>query len=381
MKKRLDYIDGIKGLCGVWVCIFHYILAFFPAGYVGWECGVPEAERFSRYFENFPVSILKNASFPLYVFFGLVAFIPALVFFQNHDDGAVRRSALKRYFRLMPPVLACVLAAYAVFACGGMFNAELAADVSCNWNKAFYATELSLPGAIENGLFSAFFFGAGEYCSVLWCINVIFLGSYLSYAVILLFGRMRRRGILYAVLFGLSVLIPNYAAFVAGIAAADLVVSRKNSRPAKGLPELLTLVGCVFGFFPAVLLPNQTVAYLFLGIGAFFALWGCSESEILRKLFSFKPAVFFGRISFALILVHFTVLMSLSAWLFHVLVQNGYGFWPAIVISWGVSAPVIVVLSLLFEKTVERFAERLANRVCAFHTAPENEPAARELPH
>ena len=366
MGRRIEYIDGLKGLCGIWVCLYHYIVAFFPAGFIGWGSGIADSEKCAAYFGNFPVSIVKNASFPLYVFFALVAFIPALNYFRSGSDAGIRRQAVKRYFRLMPPVLACALFGYAVWASGGMFNRELAADVACNWDRAFYTADLSLAGALFNGVFDAFWTGNSDYCSVLWCLNVIFFGSYLSYAVLLMFGQLRSRWAVYAVLFCLSYMFPQYAAFVAGIAAADLVANGAALKPRGLFGACLVALGIFAGNFPPVLMPNLQSVYMSFGAASMLVIWGCAESGAARRILSAGWLRTAGRLSFSLVLVHFTVLMSLSAWLFHASLGAGFPFWAAIALSWGLSLPVIAALSWLFEKFIERPSERFANRVLRF---------------
>ena len=96
MAKRIIYIDGLKGLCGIWVCLFHYLLAFASFGYIGWESGVADADKAAYYFRYFPYSILTNGSFPLYIFFALIGFIPALHFFQTGSADGIRRQAVMR---------------------------------------------------------------------------------------------------------------------------------------------------------------------------------------------------------------------------------------------------------------------------------------------
>lgn len=362
MKQRIKYIDGLKGVCGIWVCLFHYILAFFPAGYIGWGSGVADADKYAQYFAHFPSSILKNASFALYVFFALIAFIPALKFFQTHSEAPIRKQAVKRYFRLMPPALACSLFAYAVYSFGGMFHLELAQDVSCNWNRMFYPEGLTLGGAFLNGIFTAFAFGDSGYCSVLWCMNVIFIGSYLSYATLLLFGKLKGRRALYPFLFGICFLFPNYAAFLAGIIAADIVANGSIDGNSKwGIP--FVLAGLAVGHFPPVLLGSVNFVYMFFAAGSLLLIVGCAKSASVQKILSANWLSFTGRISFAMVLTHFTILMSLSAWLFHSLFTAGWGFWTSLGVSWTASAPVVFLISWLFEKFVEQPSEKLATRI------------------
>ena len=187
MAKRIIYIDGLKGLCGIWVCLFHYLLAFASFGYIGWESGVADADKAAYYFRYFPYSILTNGSFPLYIFFALIGFIPALHFFQTGSADGIRRQAVMRYFRLMPPVLACALIASVVYLTSGFFSQEVGALLDNNWDRAFYVVPLSLTGAFANGIFYALWNGNCDYCSVLWCMNVIIFGSFLWYSALFRF--------------------------------------------------------------------------------------------------------------------------------------------------------------------------------------------------
>lgn len=117
VKRRIQYIDAIKGISGIWVTFFHYVLAFFPIGYVGWGSGVGDSDRAARFFSAFPVSAFTNSSFPLYTFFALISFTLAAAYFGGGSGESVKRQAVKRYFRLMPPVLACTMICYALLAC------------------------------------------------------------------------------------------------------------------------------------------------------------------------------------------------------------------------------------------------------------------------
>lgn len=360
-SAHIAYIDGLKGLCGIWICLFHYLLAFAAFGYIGWESGIPQAERAGYYFRYFPYSILSNGSFPLYVFFAVIAFLPALRFFQNGKAESVKRQAVIRYFRLMPPVLVCALCAYAVFACGGFFNQDLAAHLDNNWDRAFYTAPLSWTGALANGLFDALWNGNSDYCSVLWCMNVILFGSYFSYGALLFFGSLRRRFWVYAALFLLSFTAPVYTAFLGGLAAADVLAARGGGAQSGRWGGLLALAGLVAGIFPEVLLPSGLTEQTLFGIGAFLLLLGCARSAALQKLLSRSWLVRAGELSFALVLTHFTVLMSFSAWFFLAVQGQGLSYVPALTLTLATAVPVNYAFTLLFKLFAEGPAERFAH--------------------
>lgn len=318
VKRRIQYIDAIKGISGIWVAFFHYVLAFFPVGYVGWGSGVEDSDRAARYFSEFPASAFTNSSFPLYTFFALISFTLATAHFGGGNGEPVRRQAVKRYFRLMPPVFACTMICYALVAGGLMFNARLGELAPSEWSSAFYGNEASFWQAMVSGLFAAFVYGDGYYCSILWCMNAIFIGSYLSYGILLLFGGVRGRWLFYAAIFALCAAAwGDCAAFVAGIAAADIAVSFPRLKNIRGLGVALIFSGLAAGvFFPPVWLPRGVQAGALYSAANFAFLLGFALSVSAQRAVGFKWLCGAGKWSFALILVHFPVMMSFSAWAF-----------------------------------------------------------------
>ena len=101
----------------------------------------------------------------------------------------------------MPSVLICTLVCYVLLAMGLMFNAKLGEIVSSHWSLAFYQNGYSLFDALKSAFFTAFIEGDGYYCSILWCMNVIFIGSYLTYAILAIFGKSKYRWIGYLLAF------------------------------------------------------------------------------------------------------------------------------------------------------------------------------------
>lgn len=359
-SAHIPYIDGLKGLCGLWICLFHYLLAFAPFGFIGWESGIPLAEQKDYYFSYFPYSILSNGSFPLHVFFGIIAFLPASRFFQSGNAESIKRQACIRYFRLMPPVLACALLSYAVFACNGFFSQEVGALLGNNWDKAFYTTALTFTGALGNGLFHALWNGNADYCSVLWCMNIILFGSYLSYGVLIFFAPLRRRFWIYALLFLLSLSVPVYSAFLGGIVAADLLAHRPPKPQGREYGGLLALMGLAIGNFPSVLLPPALTELTLYGLGTFLLFLGCARSSRLQQWLTQPWLVRAGELSFAMVLTHFITMMSFSAWFFLAMHKSGLSYAPALALTLLTAIPVNALFSVLFKHLVERPTERFA---------------------
>ena len=362
MKSHISYVDGLKSVSAIWVCLLHYVLAFFPVGYIGWECGVADVEKSSYFFNNLPMSFFTNSSFPLYTFFALISFIVSLAYFKKRDIAIVQRQAIKRYFRLMPPCLVCSLCCYVLIVGGFMFNEALSISVNSHWAGAFYQNGASLKDVLISSLYTIFIDGDGYYCSILWCMNVIFIGSYVVYAILALFGNLNCRWLVYAVSFLLCVkLRGDYSAFIVGVLAADIVQGNRLQL-LKRYSLGLILFGLIIGnFIPSVSVANWLQISVVYAVGNFFVLVGLANCEIAKRLIGSKILSRVGKYSFSLILVHFPVMMSFSAWMYLKMRECGLEFWTSLVISWLSSLPVLVLASVLFYKFVECPSERVAN--------------------
>ncbi len=288
MKQHINYIDSLKGISAIWGALAHYLIAFVPFGFVGWSCGVTDADKYKVYFDAFPYSILSNSSFPLYTFFAIISFILSTIYFQNKKEESIKKQAIKRYFRLMPPVLVTTLICYLVTISGLAYNNELSQLANSHWIGVFYQQEMSFSQAFISGVYTSFIKGDGSYCSVLWCLDVIFIGSYLSYAILLLFGNSKGRWLLYCVAFLLCYVTRyDYATFIAGIAAADIAASFPKLKNIRGLGAILIVSGLIFGscipfVWNIVWLPN-IIIYC---IGNFMMLLGFALSAKGRE---FEP--------------------------------------------------------------------------------------------
>ena len=359
-SSRLEAVDGLKGLCGIWIVLFHYLLAYAAFGYIGWQSGVAANDRAECYFNYFPYSVLSNGSWPLYIFFAIIAFIPAFIFFRDRTFEQLHRQITVRYFRLLFPVAGCILLALMVWKAGCFFNQELGKLLNNNWDKAFYTAEPSIADALYCAVYKTPFTGNSDYCSVLWCMNLILYGSYFSYLAIMGSAMLKKRYLIYGGLFLLTFAAPAYTAFFGGIVAADIVVAlnKRNITLPNYLNLLLLAGGVVIGNFPEVWLGKVSVFTVY-GIGAFMVLISCCNSVWMQKILSGRFLVKAGEYSFTLVLSHFTVMMSFSAWLFLKLHNGGISYVWNIVIVFLTAIPANWLAGFLFYQLIEKPSVRL----------------------
>lgn len=363
-SARIESIDGLKGLSAVWVMVFHYLLAFAPFGAIGFGFGLttPEARR-QVYFDNFPFSLFTNTPFVLYVFFALIAFIPALRFWQKGDGAFLSKQMVTRYFRLMPATLASALLGFIGFYFFRGIHAEFNEVVGNPWMKALFYPNLTFGGAIYAGVYDSLINGDSSYGSVLWCMQTVLGGSYLTYAVLLMFGKLRNRWLIYLPLLALTLLLPIVTAFLGGIVAADFSVNAAKEKKREWLALLLVLLGFAIGNFPRVLYAGWADKGTFLGIGVFVFLLGFVRSSLMNRLFSCRFMKHLGTISFGIILVHFPVLLYFSTWMYMQLDAAGVAYAANVVLTTLVALPIVYLLSLAFYYAVELPGGKLCNLI------------------
>ncbi|MDR0886734.1 MAG: acyltransferase [Clostridiales Family XIII bacterium] len=377
----IEYADGLRAICSILVVIIHYLLAFVPLGFVGYEYAInpSSVDRSEYYFKYFPYSIITNGNLVLYIFFALISFIVATKFLSNTNTkqamSGLQKQAAKRYFRLMPPVLASILISYIVFAFGGIFSQEMGTDVnaalgiSSNWTLSMYPQNLNLFGAILTGILGIFLpNGNTLYHTVTWCIYIIFIGSYLSYGFLALFGKAKNRCIFYAMFIVIGLYYQPFSVFlifISGIMAADIIQIRKKSEK----KELFGITMIILGFLISIFAPNIWFGgngneSAVLSLSTLFIICGSSESNFAVRVLSHKFWKPISRLSFALIFTHTIILFSLSAYLFHIFYTKCNLSFPISAILTSIaSVPVIVIFAVIFEKYIERPVEKFVNNL------------------
>jgi len=315
-NKRISFLGGLKGWLAVLIVIFHYSAAFFPYGYVLWGSGLTGEAQYEWYVLNFPLSLFFQTAY-LPLFYAMIAYIPAIKIFRDSDTLFIQRQALGRYFRLMPPVLVTALFSYAVFAFGFSEHVQISELIDNEWIKSScYYAEHSWLGALKNGVWETFTTdGAGGYCSVLWCVNQIFVGSYLTYGFLLMFRNVKNRLPLYIACYLILLKYPAYCGFLSGIAAADIYAyARPELMKKLAVPSIFLVLFLMI--LPEPMFPGWFMNLYREGIASFFLLCAVPYLPHLNKYLSGNVINWLGKRSFSIILTHFPIMLSVSAWVF-----------------------------------------------------------------
>ena len=407
--ERQMHLESVRGLAALVVVFNHLVLAFYPQMH-NWmnrpevSAAVPAA---LRPLAAPPLNVTHNGAFAVAVFFVLSGFVLSYSFFRA--DGAEKRSAslasaaVRRYFRLVFPILASVLLAYALLRAGALYHRQLASFLHGQpgwvpseddwWVGGQWNIEPRLASALREGLFGVFFSfdPARTYSAVLWTMGIELAGSFFVYSFLALFGGLRNRWIIYVLIGGALAALGGYhmLAFLAGVALSDACAAweRRQAGPARtGRWEPLLAYGglalCAAGLCAGAMwwdgsLPVHVPARPAALLGATMLIAGSALSPLVRRLLNRAPVVFLGKVSFSMYLLHLLVLFSVSVWLYLRMRQLGWSHHAAAAAASVTCVAATLVVSWIAYRLVDRPAIALGRYVYerVFSPAKPADPA------
>lgn len=386
-KKKLEFIEGYKGFACFCVMMSHFIAAFCNV----WITALPErihnGSKFELLIGKTPLNLFYNGNFGVRVFFITSGFVLSYAFFRNGNENYLKRGAVKRYFRLILPVVLVNIVAYLLMKFGLTYHQEAAMiSKSYDWLVAFNNFVPSFWGMLKEAFIGNFFANEATYVGPLWTMTYEMYGSLLVFAFLALFGKEKVRYPLY-VIFLLLFRESNYCQFIAGIAVCDIMVHGgkyvEKYQSKKWLVWLTFFVGLFFSSYPSGTDQSKTMYRLFNlnqwmdtvtvyhFIGALLMFFAILNSGLLQKFFELKPFAFLGKYSFGLYLIHWPVMISLSSYIVVRYAGGALSYYKLILLDYCISMVVIGVLAVLLTKFVDSKGIKLANKVADLCFAEE----------
>ncbi|MCC8139633.1 MAG: acyltransferase [Lachnospiraceae bacterium] len=326
-REKLVYLDGIRGLGCVIVFLCHFVYAFYYGMYQYQEAACHLPGNLDIAIGKSPLNLLFNGNTAVRLFLVLSGYLLCRNFFLSGDKDALKKSALRRYPRLMPPVLVVNLFVFILMVLGLYQNGAAAVLAgSEEWFAGFNAFAPSFPGMLWESLVGCFLFGSNDYLGVLWTMQVLFLGAYLDYALAAFAGGRRWCWALYAVL-ALLLLRTDFLAIFLGYVLCDFMHTDGRLRAAlcgsRALNVLLLLAGLYFMSYPSAgfgyegtiwaILPFVFVNYYHV-FGVLCFVFAALNLKPVQRFFSLGLFHYLGRISYSLYLIHFPVIATFGAW-------------------------------------------------------------------
>lgn len=341
---KIRYLDGLRGLAAFVVVVHHFVLAFYPALFFGFNTQTHLGDGFELFMSGSIFNILYNGNFAVCIFFVLSGFVLSHKFFLKGDNEIITESAVKRYVRLALPVAASVFLAFILIKTSFFYNKSLSGVSGSSWFHDFWTIKPNLFEALNEAFIGSFFLDVFDYNVVLWTIAYELFGSFLIFAFLALFGKMKNRYIAYVAV-GIYFLNTYYITFLLGMLLGDVIANGskivqkliKN----KFLFYVLFFLGLFLGSYPSGRGVEGTV-YSFLHVsfftdpsiswhmwGAFLVIAALMHLEKIQKALSSKYLLFLGDISFSMYLLHFIILGSFSSFIFlqlHPFLSYGMAF-------------------------------------------------------
>ena len=380
-KQKLKHIEGIRGLAAIIVVLHHYSLAFYPALNFGdasqTHIGNGSLELFMA---STPINLIYNGGFAVCIFFILSGYVLSNAYHQTNNPKILIQYAIKRYFRLLVPVSASIIIAYAFINIGFMHNADLGAVTKTNdWLSSAFDHNGNALAVIKNVFVDVFFFKDNSYNAVLWTMTYELLGSFLIFAFLILIHPFKYKMSLYILLVITLFATANnfYAAFILGVVLNKYVMQQHAAVKTIVIPKwtlsLILITGLYFCSYPLVIDVNHTIygfiTFSFLlnyefyhVLGSFMVMFVILHSEKLKTILSGRVLSYIGKISFSFYLLHFIILCSFSCYLFSL-------FYPtcdynlSVLLACLCSLPLIGLSAVFYYQWIDKSGIKLSEEV------------------
>lgn len=373
--QKLDYIDGLKVLACLMIFNFHFINAFYCGFY-----SLNPADFHTRIVEQIvgttPLNLIMGGKFGVRIFMTISGFFVGYRFFRTNDKTSLTEGVIKKYFRLVFPILTVNIAIYVLMKLHLFQNAKASALAGTsvffgNYNQF----EPSLFGAVKEALWGCFATGENHYNGPLWFIYYEFFGTLLVAAILSLLGDSKARYIAYVVA-ALLCIRSDFLPFLLGALVCDLTyrepqwLSRISG--SKVLMWLLLLFGLFLGSYPPIgerlagtiyaWIPPKVMLYYV--IGAAGVLYALLHLATPRRVLGSKALTWLNRYSYGFYLVHFFVMCTFSCGLYLALAPY-MNYHLLAVINYVLTFALTVFLSAMIHTFVEKPGMKLAAHVAA----------------
>ena len=365
--KKLDYINGLKGIGALMVYFCHFVFAFYYGAYSLLPESCHTASQIEIAIGESPLNLFYSGNGAVCLFLVFSGFVLCLSYFVGRDRKRLGTSAWKRYFRLMPMILAVNILIYVLMRLGLYRNAETAVFTKSEaWFAGFNQFAPDFLKMLYESLIGCFLQGSNDYNGVLWTIPYLFWGALVVYLAAYLVGENRLRDSVYAVMILVSMTTDIYfTAVFLGFAVSDFFCTQKRGMDLWKrywvLPVLSFVLGIYLLSYPSIgsdmtgtiygiLPPAYTVIYHVAGaVGLLAGVLGLGG---LQRFFGARPFRFLGDVSYSLYLLHFPVVATFSCWFFLALHER-LGYHLTVGLDFVCTTALVLLLSSLSRRYLE----------------------------
>lgn len=386
-KKRILWMDGLKGFACFAIFTAHFMTSVYPRLHFGMA-----AKSHTESVENIIYSTPLRGGVMVGVFCitaGLLLCRKVMSSVKSADKMRDLGSILvKRYLRLAIPVLPLGILVWLMLKLGLFYNVEAAKYTFSDWLTNYYNRQISITEMLSDVFVKVWFYGDDTISTALWMMYQMFYGSVLSLVLGMMYWIMKKKAV---IVYGLTFvfLLPRHD-FICGFALGAIIaflfeenvidsVSEKLRKDAFWLPGfvgfVLVVIGVVIGGYP---LDGEPVGFYlkmknsfyqcYYSIGGSMIIVGISMTGFLQKFFDCRVMQFLSKISYELFLVHIPVVFSLGMFIMVKMCERNVYYHAAVAVSYFTCLVVTILLSYLYSKYITKWCDfvivKVSNWLC-----------------
>jgi peptidoglycan/LPS O-acetylase OafA/YrhL len=388
--SKIGYLEGLRGLAALVVVNEHllklfFFMAFSDAAMRSSGFGILEELSFP------PFNMLHNGAWAVCVFFVLSGYVLSHSFFseENTNHKNLGGKIVSRYFRLAIPVTASLILVWVLMVLG-LFHFSDVATLTQTKEVDQYLVQPTLVDLLKQGFGNTLFSDEYAYNPPLWTMSVEMIGSIGIFVIQGIFLTFRHHKNAWLIRMGvyialIALLFPTfYTGFLLGMLLCDCRNYSKSNQVLEAYAKYWVPVSLIIGVALCSYMirglysnPFKIITfnefhpyyeYLYNTWGAFFLIAGISYSRRATELLSTPILLALGKISFPLYLIHYTVMTSLTAYLYLNLAVEGH--YTKAILSIGLSIPVMFAVAYGFEKVVNeptiKFSRAIKNIISRY---------------
>jgi len=366
--KKLYPLDGLRGIAAMSVVIMHLCYTYA----VDYDTRLEQWSMSGGIFNEMITSTilaLTNGTFSVWLFWMMSGSVLSIKFFQLKEKDRlsyIRKSAAKRYFRLLIPVASSIFLAYFCMSNGLYSNKELAIEFGeiyvsgpISWLNSQWSFEPELESALSSSFWYTFFNYRPQstYNSVLWTMGPELISSYFLFMVLPLLGDGKNRLFTYLGVFSFCFFFEHF--YVLSFIAGALIIDIQRSFKFKSIHKSLYIILIPLIIY-ALSKPNYGGYYYI--IVSFVLVFLIVNFGLFNSILSSKLPSFLGKISFSLYLTHMMMIGLVASPTYFLSVkfisENNSKLFSAICVL--ISS---IVFSFLFYKSIEKASSRQAGEI------------------
>ena len=378
LNERLKWIDGLKGIACVCVLWHHFFLAFLPRMYFGGTAAKHISVISEENLAQSPFLFFLNGNFMVALFCALSGIVVSISVFRAKCNK-IGNIILKRYPRLMLPIIPIAIMVYIVIQKVPFYHMEVSTITGSAWLGGFYTDSISFGKIIYSVLIGIWLDGDTTISNAYWMLSQLFWGTFVIIVCTLVVKNINLKG---SIIFlgGCTVfmLFLNNMIFIFPLSVLITYMYLHYGKlfQNKIVGIVCIIIGCFLGAYPSGI-EHPTNIYRYLNfnianiniytfwhvIGAVILIVGVICSGDFKAVLECKVLMKLGKISYSIYLIHIPIIYFASSYIFMKFYTTNH-YLKTVGIIFIVTNVIVVILADLYSRIIEKNCTHIVNYMC-----------------